>query len=88
MSTPNINWIRVAAALSATSPFGPLFAPDGAIYGPDGSTLVPPADETVSRNTDRSAQELGPTTNRTWRPWGRTRFPRTAPSRGYRSRLA
>jgi hypothetical protein len=72
MTTPNLNWSKVAAALAATSPYGPFFGPDGAIYGPDGSTLVPPASERIRRNTNGFTDELQHAPNRTWRAWGRT----------------
>ncbi len=82
MITPNINWTRVAAALAATSPYGPFFAPDGAIYGPDGSTLVPPADETACRTATASAHERGHAPRRNRRPWARAR----RASRAWRAR--
>ena len=88
MTTPNLNWTRVAAALAVASPCSPFFAPDGAIYGPDGSTLVPPADETIHRNTNGSQRELGNGRNRTRPPWGRSSWPKRSRSPVHRPRPA
>jgi hypothetical protein len=35
-----IDWLRVAAALGASTPYGPIIGPDGTIYWCDGQVLV------------------------------------------------
>ena len=35
-----IDWVRVAAALGASTPYGPIIGPDGTIYSCDGQVLV------------------------------------------------
>ena len=35
-----IDWLRVAAALGASTPYGPIIGPDGTIYSCDGQVLV------------------------------------------------
>jgi len=34
-----IDWLKVADALSAANPGGPMIGPDGTIYSPDGRAL-------------------------------------------------
>lgn len=40
MTRTKLNWTRIAVALSALNPCGPIMASDGSIYGPDGALLV------------------------------------------------
>ena len=35
-----IDWLKVADALSAANPWGPMIGPDGTIYSPDGRVLA------------------------------------------------
>ena len=86
MRTPNINWLRLGAALAPLSPYGPFFGPDGAIYAPDGTTLVPPTDGSIRDEAGGTAREGGNPSNRTrrWRAGSR----RHAPGEPYRPQPA
>ena len=72
MRTPNINWLKLGAALAPLSPYGPFFGPDGAIYAPDGTTLLPPSDGNICHEAGSTARERGNAWNRT-RRGGRVR---------------
>jgi hypothetical protein len=39
-----IDWLKVAEALGASNPWGPMIAPDGTIYSPDGRVLATASD--------------------------------------------
>ena len=62
-----INWMKLAEAMSATNPYGPVIMSDGAIYSPDGRQLAPatttldltaPAQPRDARRPRRSAPAL------------------------------
>ena len=56
MRTPNINWLKLGAALAPLAPYGPFFGPDGAIYAPDGTTLLPPSDGNIRHEAGSTAR--------------------------------
>ena len=66
MRTPNINWLKLGAALAPLSPYGPFFGPDGAIYAPDGTILLPPSNGNIRHEAGSTARERG-------NAWTRTR---------------
>jgi hypothetical protein len=43
-----IDWLKLAAAFSASSPYGPVIGPDGAVYSCDGQMLVPGSDSAAA----------------------------------------
>ena len=72
-----IDWLKIAAALSASSPYGPVIGPDGSVYSCDGQLLVPGSD-TAAATPEPPAAAAAPV-RRNPRPATGVRIDRRAP---------
>lgn len=68
-----IDWLRVAAALGASTPYGPIIGPDGTIYSCDGQVLVTGSEAAAAATADPRDRATPPVreTPRPVRPVGR-----------------
>ena len=55
-----IDWLKVAAAMSASNPYGPLIGPDGTVYSFGGEVLVPGAETEPATSSDAPAPATQP----------------------------
>ena len=61
-----IDWLKVAEALNASNPYGPMIGPDGTIYSFDGQVLVTGSDtaaQTAAELPSPTARPLRDTTS-------------------------
>jgi hypothetical protein len=73
-----IDWLKIAAALSASSPYGPVIGPDGTVYSCDGQVLAPGSDTAASTPTEPPATATAPVRHNP-RPAPSVRVNRRAP---------
>jgi hypothetical protein len=74
-----IDWLKVAAALSAGNPYGPMIGPDGTVYSFDGSVLAP-GSETAAATTSKLSPAAGAPASRNPRPVATVRINRIVPA--------
>ena len=68
-----IDWLKVAAAVSASNPYGPMIGPDGTVYACDGSVLVPGSETAAAATTSPLPAAPASSAARTSRPVSRAR---------------
>ena len=73
-----IDWLKIAAALSASSPYGPVIGPDGAVYSCDGQMLAPGSDSAAATTPEPPATATVPVGEKP-RPAPSVRVGRRAP---------
>jgi hypothetical protein len=74
-----IDWLKVAAALSASNPYGPMIGPDGTVYSFDGSVLAPGA-ETAAATTSKLPRAAAAPAIHDPRPAATVRINRAVPA--------